>query len=446
MIGTPYPLLGVGTTYPQKWVRLLAIGNDPTIALPPAEVMGDTHQRQLKYASILERYHLITKAPHPSTPARIQLAGNFWVYPCGPRGMLHYLISALRTGSRIAREDGIQVVSTQDPFLTGLVGYIIARRFGLPLSLQFVANAVDNPFWLQEKRIYGLLNRLAHWLIPRASTYRVNSEDERQKLIRLGVPPDRIWNLASITDFTRFLQADGAAVRQQYLGHRLPRQERGMEYRRRDYGDTFPAKSAGCSSDQRLVLLVARLAPQKDIPTLLQAFALVHQEHPQALLVVVGSGSLEGALRQQVGQMGLVDCVAFAGTVPYGQLAAYYAACDVFVLSSVYEGNARVLAEAAASARPVVSTAVSGASDTIVEGETGFIIPIGDHTALADRLGMLLSHPERAARMGESARQHILSLYDPDKLLAGFRDLWETTASIPANPAKNAGWSTEKVR
>jgi len=74
-------------------VRLLAIGNDPTIALPPVAVMGDTHQRQLKYASILERYHLITRAPHAphrtrggvptSTPARIQLADNFWVHPCG---------------------------------------------------------------------------------------------------------------------------------------------------------------------------------------------------------------------------------------------------------------------------------------------------------------------------------------------------------------------------
>lgn len=405
----------MASPYAVSAVRLLAIGNDPTIALAPAEVMGDTYQRQLKYASIVERYHLITRSPQQAVPARIQLAGNFWVHPCGRKGMAHYLVAAVRTGWRLAREERINVVSTQDPFLTGLVGYAIARRFGLPLSLQFVANAVDNPFWLQEKRVYTLLNQLAHWLIRRAVTYRVNSEDERQKLIRLGVRPTRIWNLASITDFSRFLQADGSAVRQQYLG------------------DAF----------RRLVLLVARLAPQKDIPTLLRAFALLRNAHPEALLVVVGSGPLEGALRQQAGEMGLESCVAFAGTVPYGQLPAYYAACDVFVLSSVYEGNARVLAEAAASARPVVSTAVSGAADTIIEGETGFIVPIGDHKALADRLRMLLSHPEQATRMGERARQHILALYDPDKLLAGFRDLWQTTASTPAN---SVGWSAGSKR
>jgi glycosyltransferase involved in cell wall biosynthesis len=94
----------------------------------------------------------------------------------------------------------------------------------------------------------------------------------------------------------------------------------------------------------------------------------------------------------------------------------------------LYEGNARVLAEAAASARPVVSTAVSGASDTIKEGETGYIVPIGDSQALAGRLGVLLADPVGAKRMGELARSHILDLYAPEKLLAGLTDLWDTTA------------------
>jgi glycosyltransferase involved in cell wall biosynthesis len=78
----------------------------------------------------------------------------------------------------------------------------------------------------------------------------------------------------------------------------------------------------------------------------------------------------------------------------------------------------------------VVSTAVSGAADTIVDGETGFIVPIGDHEAMAERLETLLRDPQKASQMGARARQHILALYDPDKLLAGFRDLWETTASM----------------
>jgi glycosyltransferase involved in cell wall biosynthesis len=383
-----------------KMIGLLAIGNDTTIALPASEVAGDTHQRQLEYASILATYHLITKAPSKPVPRRIQLADNFWVHPCGRWNMPQYLLTAVLTGWQIVEKHRIQVVSAQDPFLTGLVGYLIARRFRLPFSLQFAADMVDNRLWLREKRAYPMLNRLAHWLIPRANTFRVVSEQERQKLIRMGVSTNRIWNLGWITDFSRFLQADGKALRPVLLG----------------------------SSRQRIVLYVGRLAPQKDIFTLLNAFTLVVSRFPQTLLVLAGSGPLESGLRRQVSDMSLDSHVHFAGMIPYNEIPTYFAAADVFALSSLYEGNARVLAEAAASAKPAVSTDVSGARDTIVDGETGFVVPVGDFEAMAERLNVLLSHPETAAQMGQQARQHILSLYNTERLLAGFRDLWETTA------------------
>jgi glycosyltransferase involved in cell wall biosynthesis len=398
-------------------VRLLAVGNDPTIALPAERVQGDTHQRQLRYASILEHYHLITQAP-PSAdvPARIQLANNFWVSPCGGKGMASYLAGAVRTGWRIAREERIQVVSTQDPFLTGLVGYLIAERYKLPLSLQFVADAVDNPLWLAEKPYYRVLNLLAHWLIKRAATFRVVSSAEKEKLIGLGVPAERIWNLPSLSDFARFNHVDGEAIRCKYL--------HGLE------GTT----------NGGLVLAVARLVPQKDIPALLRAFAGLSGESSSATLLIVGSGPLEQQLRRQAQSLGLSDRTVFAGPVAYDQLPAYYAACDVLALSSRYEGNARVLAEAAASARPVVSTAVSGAADTIMDGETGYIVPIGDSAAMTRRLSELLGNRAKAKSMGEKARAHILDLYDPEKLLSGFRMLWETTAAGQIS-AKSQGTS-----
>lgn len=383
-------------------VRLLAVGNDPTIAMPSDAVTGDTHQRQLKYAGILQAYHLITRAPSSGHTTPLRWADNFWVYPCGQWSMADYVVSAVRTGWHIVREKGVDLVSTQDPFVTGLVGYLIARRFRLPQNLQFAADMVDNPFWVREKPAYRLFNRLAHWLIRRADTFRVVSTSERDKLIRLGVPPERIWNLGWITDFTRFLEADGAPVRAHYLDRRY----------------------------QRLVLFVGRLTPQKDLPTLLRAVPLLLAEHPRTLFLLAGDGPLGRALRDRVKQAGLSDSVHFAGAVPYEQVPDYFAACDVFVLPSLYEGNARVLAEAAAAARPAVSTDVSGARDTIVDGETGFIVPVGNPDALARRLSTLLGDPELATRMGQRARQHILHLYDAERLLAGFRELWETTARM----------------
>lgn len=368
--------------------------------MPPNTVTGDIHQRQLQYAGILKAYHMITLAPPGGNTAPLQLAENFWVYPCGRRGMTDYVISAVHTGWNIVRGKGVDVVSAQDPFVTGLVGYLIARRFRLPLSLQFAADMVDNPLWVREKPTYRLLNWLAHRLIRRADTFRVVSTSEQDKLKRLGIPPERIWNLGWITDFTRFLDADGGPIRAHHLDGRY----------------------------QRLVLFVGRLMPQKDLPTLLQAVPLILTNHPRTLFLLAGDGPLRRALQDQVRQAGLSDNVRFAGAVPYNKISDYFAACDAFVLSSVYEGNARVLVEAGAAARPAVSTDVSGVRDTIVDGETGFIVPVRDPEVMASRLSVLLGDPELATRMGQQARQRVLRLYDPGRLLAGFRELWETTA------------------
>jgi phosphatidylinositol alpha-1,6-mannosyltransferase len=246
------------------------------------------------------------------------------------------------------------------------------------------------------------MNLVAHWLIRQADTFRVVSVKEKQKLVGMGVPEERIWDLGWITDFSRFLDADGSAIRDCYL-------------------------DGGVS---KLVLFVGRLVPAKDLPNLIRAIPLVLRQHPGTLFLLVGSGSGEVALRPLAEGLGVADAIRFVGVVPYAQIPAYFAACDLFVLSSVREGNARVLAEAAAAARPVVATDVSGTQDTVIDGETGYIVPVGRPEALARGMMRLLDDPARAAEMGRRAREHVLALYDEQRLLAGFAELWEATAKL----------------
>ena len=66
----------------------------------------------------------------------------------------------------------------------------------------------------------------------------------------------------------------------------------------------------------------------------------------------------------------------------------------------------------------------------MIDGETGYIVPVGQPEALARGMIRLLDNPARAAEMGHRAREHILALYDEQRLLAGFTELWETTASL----------------
>ena len=383
-------------------VNLLAVSLDATLARKPEGVLSDEQQRQLKYATILKNYYLLARVLGTTDGLPLPMAENFWTYPVPSRNRLVFIPAAVRVGSELCRNHVIDVISTQDPFAAGLVGYMLKRRFGIPLSLQFAGDMVDNPYWLRERRIYPLMNVVAHWLIRRADTFRVVSTKEKQKLMSMGVSGERIWNLGWITDFGRFIQADGAAIRARFL----------------------------CGGVSKLVLFAGRLVPQKDLPNLLQAAALVLRRHPDVLFLLVGSGQEELKARRLAEELGIAEGVKFVGAVPYEQMPAYFAACDVFVLPSVYEGNARVLAEAAAAGKPVVATDVSGTRDTVIDGETGYIVPVGRPEALAQGMIRLLDDPARAAEMGHRAREHILALYDEQRLLAGFAELWETTAGL----------------
>lgn len=383
-------------------VNLLAIGLDESIAKGSEKTSGDTYQRQLKYASILESYHIIVRTLDRPSREPIQLAHNFWAYPTGSTSKVSFVWDAVRIGSQICRNNKIDVISTQDPFTTALAGYILKRRCNIPLGIQFAGDMVDNPYWLKEKRFYPLMNTLAKWLIRQGDTFRVVSIREKEKLMGMGIPGSRIWNLGWISDFSRFVEADGSEVRQRYLSNNF----------------------------SKLVLFAGRLVAQKDLPNLFNAICLVLKEHPETLFLIVGDGDKGEEARSLAKRLRVDSNVVFTGPIPYGQITSYFAACDLFVLPSVYEGNARVLAEAAAAAKPVVATNVSGTQDTVIDGETGYIVPVGQPEALAWGMIRLLGDSVRAAEMGRRAREHILALYDERRLLAGFAELWETTAKL----------------
>jgi phosphatidylinositol alpha-1,6-mannosyltransferase len=254
---------------------------------------------------------------------------------------------------------------------------------------------------LAERRINPLLNLIGKRIVRLADSVRVVSTTEGTKLVRLGVPSERIWNLGWIGDFDRFDAVDGQHLRSALLGD---------QYR-------------------YLVLFVGRLVKQKDLPTLLRGAAAVRKVRRDVRFLLAGSGSEASLVDRLIEELDLGDSVKRLGPVPYVDLPDYYAACDVVALPSHYEGNARVLAEAAAASKPVVTTDVSGARDTVQEGRTGFIIPVSRPDLLAERLLSLIEQPTLAHSMGQQARSRVRELYSDDRLLAGFKNLWTATAS-----------------
>src|SRR5581483_2306222 len=133
---------------------------------------------------------------------------------------------------------------------------------------------------------------------------------------------------------------------------------------------------------------------------------------PETRFVLAGDGPQRPWLERLAHDLGLGSAVAFIGAVDHGRMPGLMAAADVVAISSVYEGTSLVAVEALASGTPVVTTDVAGAPDTVQDGISGRVVPVGDAGALAAALLDLLADPARARTMGEAGRRHVLERFD----------------------------------
>lgn len=161
----------------------------------------------------------------------------------------------------------------------------------------------------------------------------------------------------------------------------------------------------GIHEQDRVILAVGRLEPQKDPLCALEAFAHVVTQFPTARLLLAGNGSLLPQLEEVARRKGLTRQVVFAGF--RSDVAALYQMAEIVVLTSLYEGMPLVTIEAGAAGKPVVATAVDGTVEVVEHGRTGWLVPPRDPAAVADALCRLLADREQSRRMGYAAQQRV---------------------------------------
>jgi glycosyltransferase involved in cell wall biosynthesis len=145
-----------------------------------------------------------------------------------------------------------------------------------------------------------------------------------------------------------------------------------------------------------LLLNVKRLHPLADQATLLTAFARIAKRWKDAVLLIVGMGESESALRQQAARLGLAERVRFLGLVPNAEVAALQGAADLFVLSSTLEATPTVVLEALAAGTPVVSTDNPGGIElNRLFGDDLALVPKQDPDALSAAILGFLDSPRR---------------------------------------------------
>jgi glycosyltransferase involved in cell wall biosynthesis len=155
---------------------------------------------------------------------------------------------------------------------------------------------------------------------------------------------------------------------------------------------------------RRVVLVVARLVPIKNVALLIDAVAMVRTHVPDVHLVVVGNGPEGAALRSRAAQLGLAEAVTFAGAIPHQDTPPFYRSADVFALSSDFDNSPNAILEAMASGLPVVATDVGGVRHFVRDPIGGAVVPGGDAAALAYAVERFLVEPDAARAAGAHNR------------------------------------------
>lgn len=202
----------------------------------------------------------------------------------------------------------------------------------------------------------------------------------------------------------------------------------------------------GWPQDEMCILQLGRLVPRKGVDNAIRGLAGLHRRYglPARLYIVGGASEAPNAiatpeiarLTRIAQDCGVADRVHFIGRRGRSVLARYYSAADVFVSTPTYEPFGITPLEAMSCGTPVIGSAVGGIRSTVIDGETGFLVPPDDPDTLADRLGCLHMAPMLRREFGEAGRARVHQQYTWRHVANRLIDVYESVLS----PVPQARW------
>jgi glycosyltransferase involved in cell wall biosynthesis len=182
--------------------------------------------------------------------------------------------------------------------------------------------------------------------------------------------------------------------------------------------------------DAQVVLYVGRLAPEKELSSLLGAFAIAVKQVPSAKLVLVGDGPDRSLLEARAKELQLTASVYFAGRFPMEGVRSWLQSSDLFALLSSNEGFSCSLLEAMSTGLPSVVSDIPANTQLIEDGVHGLVAPLRDEPAIARALVRLLEDPPLRRKCAAAARQRVVDNYSMDKVI----DLYESLFTEVLSP------------
>ncbi|MCE9556464.1 MAG: glycosyltransferase family 4 protein [Planctomycetes bacterium] len=254
-----------------------------------------------------------------------------------------------------------------------------------------------------EEANYAKSSRELGWMmrrVLRGADFLIANSRNTQLLLERDwqVPAERIRLLHPGVDCTRFVPMPRDAAIRQRLGW----------------------------GDRPVVLTVGRLQERKGHDVMIEAVAQIKSQSPDILYSIVGDGEERGRLEQLVRQHGVAAQVEFRGEPTDNELIQCYQQCDLFVLANRQvgqdiEGFGMVLVEAQACGKPVIAGASGGTAETMLVGQSGFVIDCTTPNELSEVIPQLLLDEPRRHQMGAAGRRFVETNLDWESLAAQAR-------------------------
>jgi glycosyltransferase involved in cell wall biosynthesis len=170
------------------------------------------------------------------------------------------------------------------------------------------------------------------------------------------------------------------------------------------------------------IVSVGRLADQKRVDWLLEAWALIHHRFPEARLWIVGGGPEENSLHLLAKKLQITETCTFLG--PQNNGIRFINASDIVVMTTVYEAFGNIAIESMACGKPIIANEVDGVCDTFTHGVEGYYVPPYEPKVLADYLAKLIQEPALRAKMGQAGLQSVKH-YDVTSVFGRYLELIE---------------------
>jgi glycosyltransferase involved in cell wall biosynthesis len=309
------------------------------------------------------------------------------VRPIHPLKDVRALIELVRLMKR-GRFDVVHTHSSK----AGILGRVAARIAGVPIVVHTLHGLVFHEYQARWKnRLYIRLKRLC---APLCDVLIAVNQKTIDGAVAAGIGrPEQYVKVFSGIPLDPFLEIRGSMT---------PAQAK---------------ESLGIPPSARVVGKIARLFPLKGHDPFFDAAGTIARRDESCWFLLVGGGILRSTLEERARRLGLADRTVFTGLVPPEDVPRCIQAMDVVVHTSLREGIARVIPQAGAVGKPVVTFDLDGGPEVIENGVSGYLVPPGDTGAIAERVLELLGDPALRQRMGARGRAFAAEHYPVERMV-----------------------------